>query len=446
MPISKFHSEIASIDEELLVYRHANSHDKPIVSQRVQWWLFGVCSMALMAYAAWSLHVLIPSLGESTWTSMGRVLWLKLYDKDIGWPLLLLKPALLVSLLAFHLLWNRNLRLYVSEKGLRQEHLLPMGLHRLFGRNWSLSWSEISHISTRPCRSGVYAANPLTFAEIVLRSDQGILRVLRPAFWFRPEDPPRRRIRPTPAGNTPFKFLSSDPWVGTENQARLAQAFADLRLTQVLHQFAPAPGIKLPWPGVNPGQGENLNRQPEVLALLRGAMIVFLAGFALMSSAPTIHMHVSPSWKDRALWSLGTWALWAVVLKWWRSKRTSHPPTPCANALGQRVHLSKAAFAFASVLWIAAAAFATEPLLAHVARLGRAEHQQTYRFAVGDGWAQPLGQGAAKVPPIELPDNSRLAWIKKGSEVELTTVEGLFGVWVYDDLPLRNLADAQAFR
>lgn len=74
------------------------------------------------------------------------------------------------------------------------------------------------------------------------------------------------------------------------------------------------------------------------------------------------------------------------------------------------------------------------------------DQRHTYRFTVADGWAQPPGQDAAHIPPIQLPIESRLASIKSGSEVALTTVEGRFGLWVYNDAPLRELADAQGVR
>ena len=112
----------------------------------------------------------------------------------------------------------------------------------------------------------------------------------------------------------------------------------------------------------------------------------------------------------------------------------------------KREPLSKPAIAFAAVLWVVAVAFVTEPLLAHAAQLGRTDQRHTYRFTAADGWARPLGHEAAHVPPIQLPAESRLALIKSGSEVELTTVEGRFGMWVYNDAPLRHLADFQGVR
>lgn len=50
-------------------------------------------------------------------------------------------------------------------------------------------------------------------------------------------------------------------------------------------------------------------------------------------------------------------------------------------------------------------------------------------------------------PPIELPGaQSRVAWIKPGTEAELATVQGRWGLWIYNDAPLRELATQQGVR
>ena len=58
-----------------------------------------------------------------------------------------------------------------------------------------------------------------------------------------------------------------------------------------------------------------------------------------------------------------------------------------------------------------------------------------------------MGVEAAHIPPIELPGaQSRLAWIKPGTEAELATVQGRWGLWIYNDAPLRELATQQGVR
>ena len=434
MLTNNFPAERSDQDEEILVYRYLESHDVPFIGERAQRWLLGIGAVALVAYGVWVVRTLLPLSGHGN--DAGGLVWL------------FLKAAVVVFLLVGRRFWNRHLRLHISAQGLRQEHVLPLGLHSLFGHNWSLSWSEITGISTRTSQVPTNALKPLAFAEIVVRTRKGSPRVLRPAFWFRLDDPPRPRLRAIPSTTSPFEYRSSDPWAHAENQPQLARAFADLRLVHAIRHFCPAPGFELSWPGTRPGHGAQLDRQPEVLALLGGAMLVFVTGFGLMTFEPTLHLHTSPTWTARAMWAVGSLMLWSMALMWWRAKRNDIAASLSGpNARKVLEPLSKTALVLASVLWMASVAFALEPLLAHAARLGVSGHAQTYRFTVSGGWARASGQGAAMVPPIQLPGSqSRLAWIKNGSEVELTTVEGPFGLWIYDDIPLRNLATAQGVR
>jgi hypothetical protein len=41
---------------------------------------------------------------------------------------------------------------------------------------------------------------------------------------------------------------------------------------------------------------------------------------------------------------------------------------------------------------------------------------------------------------------SRVAWIKPGTETELAKVQGRWGLWIYNDAPLRELATQQGVR
>ena len=107
----------------------------------------------------------------------------------------------------------------------------------------------------------------------------------------------------------------------------------------------------------------------------------------------------------------------------------------------------KTALALAAVLWMASLAFVIEPLLVHSALLGRGDAWRTHRFVLSSGWAKPISPEVAHIPPIELPGmQSRLAWIKPGTEAELATVQGRWGLWIYNDAPLRELATQQGVR
>ncbi|PIF92371.1 hypothetical protein CLU86_3317 [Acidovorax sp. 62] len=425
--------------EEMLVYRHATSHEVPVVSLRVQWLLLGGLIGVALAFVAWTLLRTYPNVGWEGWRAMGADVVQKMRAKDAAWlPCLYL--FVWASFWGMRWLWNRHLKLYITPQGLRQEHRMPLGLHHLFGQNWQVDWSEVRGITTR--RTDVLNGNisPMAWAEIVLQLGKGRQRVLRPAFWFRPGDPPRPRLK-----SALTRWDLSQPWSGPGNDVMLSGAFENLRLVRALQHYAPLPDVALPWPGIPNSFSTDLNRQPEVLTLLGGAVLVFVVGLFLMVAAPNVHLHASPGWAARAAWAVGTLAVWAAAWQAWRRYLASQPvPVPTKQP---SVPLSKPALAFAAVLWMAAVAFVIEPLLVHSALLGRADAWHTHRFALAGGWAKPISPDAAHIPPIELPGaQSRLAWIKPGSEADLATVQGHWGLWIFNDAPLRALATQQGVR
>ena len=101
-------------------------------------------------------------------------------EKEANW-LVLVYPVLMAGILGQRWLWGRHLRLYVSAQGLRQEHLLPLGLHHLLGQNWQVDWSDVREITTRRASTTNGLVQPMAAVEIVLRLGAGRERVLRPA-------------------------------------------------------------------------------------------------------------------------------------------------------------------------------------------------------------------------------------------------------------------------
>lgn len=171
-------------------------------------------------------------------------------------------------------LWNRHLRLYITPQGLRQEHRMPLGLHHLFGQNWQIEWSEVRGITTR--RTDVLNGNisPMAWAEVVLQLGKGGNACCALPFWFRPGDPPRPRLKSV------YGVWSMSPpwWRPRQPQRQLTRAFANLRLVSAMQSHAPLPDVTLPWPGIPNSFSTDLNRQPEVLTLLGGAVLVFVVG------------------------------------------------------------------------------------------------------------------------------------------------------------------------
>ena len=131
--------------EEVLVYRHATSHEVPVVSLRVQWLVLGGVTAVAMAFVAWTLLRTLPNLahmGWAGWRAMGAALMQKMSERETPW-LFLIYVIGAVVFLGGRWLWNRHLRLYITPQGLRQEHRMPLGLHHLFGQNWQIDWSEV---------------------------------------------------------------------------------------------------------------------------------------------------------------------------------------------------------------------------------------------------------------------------------------------------------------
>ena len=187
-------SSSAPLGEERLEWRHLQSHDVPLISLRLQWLLAGGMGLLVLAYAAWMLQRAWPVLSQLDWQALGATWWHKAREKEANW-LVLVYPVLMAGILGQRWLWGRHLRLYVSAQGLRQEHRMPLGLHHLLGQNWQVHWSDVREITTRRASTTNGLVQPMAAVEIVLRMGAGRERVLRPAFWFRPGDPPRPRLK-----------------------------------------------------------------------------------------------------------------------------------------------------------------------------------------------------------------------------------------------------------
>ena len=176
-----------------------------------------------------------------------------------------------------------------------------------------------------------------------------------------------------------------------------------------------------------------------------GALLLFVVGFALMVAQPTLHLTAALGWAARLAWGVGTLAVVAALLWAWRAAR----PRPSASA-----GLQRGALGLSALLWVCAVAFMAEPLLVHGTRWGRADGAVAAVYAVRSGQAAPVssspwtGDGAPQpLPTIDLPgEHSRLGWLRDGTEVTLTVVPGRWGVWTYDDTPLRRAADEQGIR
>lgn len=430
--------------------RSADRHHQPLLSPKTQWTLAVVLVGTALAWAVWFLTQALPDLGWNDAPRIGGLIGQKM--QKISWPELLLPLWWMLSL-SISYAWPRRLRLQVTADGIHYSQHLPLGLDRLFGQRWYLGWSDLQSVSVRQV-AGNAIPHALAQVELVFTPKAGCVRSIRPSFWFRPADPPRQRPQ---LPKSPFRITVESPWLHPECQAVLAQAFDALPAVEAVNRWGAAYGHRVTWPGVDHAAAMfGLRRQPEVQALFGAALLVFMGGLALMMIQPTLHLHAAPDSMGRLALALVSWLLVAVVLGAWRQRRlrgtSTDAPTP-PNEPPEPLH--RGAAALATALWLVAVAFTAEPWLAHASHWGRSDWAQTVRYKIEKGQAVPLITPMSPTPAhtpqtwpvIELPGSqSRLAWIRNGSEISLTLIPGRWGLWVYDDKPLRQLADKQGVR
>ncbi len=427
-----------------LVFRPHHRHHKPWLGAKASRVLVGLAVAALVAYLAWSVHRIFPGL---SWHDAPRI-WAHARERADLWTWdRWLFPLVWLPVLVIQWLWPRDFRLHISAQDIRQVHRLPLGLHHLFAQSWSVRWADVQSVTVRQ-RLDQPPLNGLTLVEVVLTGHKGWKKTLRPAFWFRPADPPRPRMKCPPS-----KWLLdiSNPWLRDKAQTQVAQAFEALPAIQALNRMGAAHGHRLVWVRGQAAAGpHDLNRQPEVLVLFGATLLVFVGGFVAMVAQPHLHLHAAPGWVVRMVLALGSLLVAALALAAWRQRRLRQSVAPTAPE-----PLNRTAAGVVAVLWVAAVAFMAEPWLVHAGHWGRSDRAETVRYRLEQGQALPLmapmptaaADAPRAWPVIELPgEHSRLAWIRDGSEASLTVIPARWGLWVYDDRPLRQLADEQGVR
>jgi hypothetical protein len=438
----------------MLEFRPASKHHAPWLNSRQQIYLLIGLMVPMLMWLAWLTRGTFPQIGSEGWSPIWEGIKKNWWSEKVS-LMSFLSPLLSTTLVLVFLLYQRNLLLDVGADGIRQLHQLPFGLARLFGRKWSIRWADVQSFEVRRRDEYLHLAHglPLDMVVLVLQLHDGTKRQLHPVYWFQPTDPPRARIklRVSSLG----VLTGDDPSALPENQRMLAKAFADLPAVRALNTHGAAFGHRLSWPEKWAPRELALTNQPEAVALLVGAITVIGVGIVLMSAERHLHLH-HVSWYLRLTFALGTLAIWAMLLWFWRQRRLSSAadpalakrPTRTSKPPAQAVQptlKSRLSLVFAAVAWIAATGFMTEPLLVQVAKFGHENQAQTIGFLVRGGHITPVIRDAnhSDIPPIIPSEASRLAQLKEGSQVELTTRPGLWGLWVYDDQPLRQLADAQ---
>jgi hypothetical protein len=419
--------------EHVLEFRLPNERYESFLGVKGQKWLVGGLVLAMLGVFGYTLNTLIPQ-----WSLEHLVqVWDKVRSKPLDmsmlplliWPLFLI-PTFLIKLQ----------RLLLNAQGLTWECPLPFGWGSLPGMRWHFAWSQIAEVSLDRARAQPEHEWDLVSAvRIVFRLHDGTQRVLMPVSWFVPGSPKR------PRSKLKYRPFSYGLWEDSENMTLLQETFQALPLVQVLGVH----GVKLP--ELNPNalriQQQDVLAHPLAKVLFAAALLLFVVGFLLMLGLPHIHPHTSLDWADRLTLGVAGVVIALLGIQIW-NKRLEGRVTQ-AGAVGERPASvsSKSSLYMGVVLsllaWFAAVLVVSEPVISQIATMGRGGTELTLRYRFSGKHLQPL-QTAMQVPPIDLPGTeSRIARIKAGTEVELTSTPGRFGIWVYDDTPLRRLADAQ---
>lgn len=158
------------------------------------------------------------------------------------------------------------------------------------------------------------------------------------------------------------------------------------------------------------------------------------AGIALIVATLAImigYKHQHLQW-DFPLWIYPVLAVLALFTLWSLGRRDAWRPPVLHSVI-------------AALFFVIGIAMAAQPVTVFLNGLGVAS-DRTQTFVVRAGSLEPIGNRTG-IRPIDFPGTqSRLAWLKDGTIVKLAIKQGRFGLWEYDDTPLRQLADEQGIQ
>ena len=339
----------------------------------------------------------------------------------INWGGFDLVTVSLIYMLMCMSLWTRYYAtkycsLTLTEDALVYIFRLPFGLSTLFPMDWRICLRDITKVEVN--QSPLMGTAPIPGMEqLCISQREGPMRYIAPANWFAPDAVAPPPVKPT---GKPRLFASpSTIWKQPENQLIARSAFADLPIVLALR----ARGIEVPNTVLLPDAKEfDLFASRSVKFGIVAGLGLFVAALVIMILNKHQHLQIDfPLWVYLALVGASLLAMWAIV------RRDAWRP-PVFNIV------------LASIFLIAGVALSAQPVATLFNGLGVGTDQSQV-FKVHAGSLEPI-EGKTGIGSIYLlAPQTRETWLKEGSAITLYVKKGRLGLWEYDDVPLRLLAD-----
>ncbi|PRC92423.1 hypothetical protein S2091_2798 [Solimicrobium silvestre] len=321
--------------------------------------------------------------------------------------------------------------LTLTDDELISNHQLPFGLNALIPAispfNWHISLHDITAVELIQIPLFGKAMQRLTtptFAFVRLRISQrsGPVRTINPAMWVVPGSLGRTPLKPVGKRDLLADFFSNvaNRWLKPENQAILRAGLLDLPIAHALSER-----------GVTMSEAAPHNIKEHDLFACRSIKFGIITALTLSSAALGIlllckYQHLKFDFPLSLHLLICTTILCAFFLLNQNDK--SRPPL---------LHTVLTALCLVGSMAIGA-----QPIAMFLNGFGVTSNQ-SQDFVIRAGKLEPIanfsGIGSIKLPGKE----SRQGWLQSGTKVTLKVTQGHFGLWEYNDEPLRQLVDAQ---
>lgn len=289
-------------------------------------------------------------------------------------------------------------------------------LAKLCRINWSISFQDIDRVE-------LYIPKPaypyLQQVQLGLVVRKGTSVTIRPALWVLPEQEPFPQIR---AKNWLMKPVA-DLWRRNTPSAAVSIETAAEQLPLVLAlrlRGVPTPCLQTGVPS-----HQDLLATRSLRWLLSAAVGTLIASVFIFISLIGQRLFTSLPWQayiPSVLLAMVSGAIFLMCVR----KEATPPPTSHSMAI------------FA--VWILALALASPGAIQGLATLGRPSSK--HLFAIAEDKAVAIKPNT-RIPDIVLPPAlHKVQALSNGAHLDIEVIEGRWGIWVYDDEPLIQLANS----
>ncbi|WP_026258855.1 hypothetical protein [Uliginosibacterium gangwonense] len=316
---------------------------------------------------------------------------------------------------------QRRSSLVIDADALTHRCDVPRVLKPFLRWNWRIPLREIVAVEIVPQPVQAHITS-LETAFLRIQTRERLPRMLTPASWhvlgypIRVELIPARKIGP---------FSSSQTlWTLPENQCILREALNGLPLVRALRERGISVVDKI---STTDAISQDMLAHRAVKFALTVGLLLVTSSLLLMMWRANQHLQMSFSiWVYAGLVAA---ALAVMGLFSWQETKCA----PIAHSVA------------AMFILCVGISMAFQPLILF-ANGFLYDMEQTQAFVAEAGVLKPVGAQSG-IGRIELPGfQSRIAWLKDGTHLQLTVKQGRLGLWEYDDAPLRVAADAQGIR